>query len=397
MKMRFLLVALVLVTVLPLGWQTAQAVPSFARADKMDCRGCHTIFPQLNDHGRLYKEGNYSFVQPLDLGDGQVIEGTFPGSARLNMRLIDKRTSRGKDAVALSDKDKQLKMRAFHELEVFLAGNAAKKWSFFAELEAEDEWADPAGLAPGYQIQVASGVVGYDLGKGATFHAGYGSPFWADPYNTVNYRKPVRHDWAPVAVGFMPGSSQFISFSGRVAEKVFLLGAWHGNSGALEGNDPRDFSLRAAFDVTPAFSIGAFGTVSKAYDSGTGKSEDKTTLYGADFQAAVQQANFHGLFGVRKDDVSDTQETTFGLEGNVLAEVSGTLVGPVVSVSSYTENDGEDRYTMAGIFLNCQVSNNVRTQFGWEGELSVPEDPDGDPDTTRFKESRLTLVVDIGI
>jgi len=47
------------------------------------------------------------------------------------------------------------------------------------------------------------------------------------------------------------------------------------------------------------------------------------------------------------------------------------------------------------VFFNIQLAPNAMTQFGWEGELSVPDS--SDPEFTRFKESRLTWVALIGM
>ena len=363
----------------------SSGVPTFARAEQMSCNECHTIFPQLNETGRLYKEGGYSFVQELDL-DGSPMEGTFPGSAIINLRMIDKRTSKAKTTAELSDKDKQLKTRGLHEVEIFFAGMASPKISYFLEIEAED--------AIDFNAEVTMGAVGFALSPTTAVHAGYGSPFWADGHNTVNYRHPNRNSWVPKK--FMPGNSQFVSLSTRATDQVQIIGAWHGNAGDVEGHDPKDFSGRIVADVNQDFSIGAFGTVSKAYNSTTGKSEDKTTTFGADFQAFRGPAAIHGLFGIQKDDVSDTQETFVGLEGNIWATSSGGVIyGPSANIGSYTANDGEDRFTEAGVFFNIQLAPNAMTQFGWEGELSVPDS--SDPEFTRFKESRLTWVALIGM
>ncbi len=53
----FLLIGLALLLLLP--FNSAQAVPSFARQTGMACNECHTIFPELTPFGRIFKLGGY--------------------------------------------------------------------------------------------------------------------------------------------------------------------------------------------------------------------------------------------------------------------------------------------------------------------------------------------------
>ena len=339
----------------------------------------------------MFKEAGYDMDAIADIDADLSLSDPFPISGRLNLRLADKRTSR-RSTSETSERDKRLKMRSLHEVEVFLAGQAGQTWSYFAEVEAEDEWPDPDGNAPGFQMQLAMGAVQYKPHEKVTFAAGYASPFYSDPYNAVNHIKPVRYDWAPSNRGFTPGETQFISVSGRPAEKVFVLVAWHGNEGLLEGDDPEDLSARAVVDVLPEVSVGGYATLTRAYDSTTGKSsgDAKFNRFGGDVQVTYEELNIHGLFGIANDDAANMTENVVAVEGSWLMPAGKTMVGPVASVGRYTINDGNDAFVEAGVFLNCQFTANIRGQVGWEGDLSVP-------DAYVDKESRLTGVVDIGL
>ncbi len=39
-----------------------EAIPSFARQTNMSCNTCHTIFPELNAFGRLFKLNGYTLT-----------------------------------------------------------------------------------------------------------------------------------------------------------------------------------------------------------------------------------------------------------------------------------------------------------------------------------------------
>ena len=51
-------IGIVIVSIL-LSFNDASAVPSFARQSGMDCRACHTVFPELTPLGRSFKLGGY--------------------------------------------------------------------------------------------------------------------------------------------------------------------------------------------------------------------------------------------------------------------------------------------------------------------------------------------------
>jgi hypothetical protein len=377
----------------------AECVPAFSRAQEVSCTVCHTVWPQLTEDGRLFKESGFDAGSLAEIDDDLGLSTPFPISGRINLRAVDKRTSRRR-AVGddVTDQDKRTKLRALHEVEAFLAGQAGRRWSYFAEVEAEDEWPDPNDDAPGFQVQLAHGAVQYKPHEKVTVAAGYASPFFSDPYNAVNYEKPVRHEWAPASRGFTPGDGQFLSVSGRPAENVFLLAAWHANEGLLEGEDPKDFSGRLVVDVMPELSVGGYGTFSREtlYDAqGESSTGDDLIRVGGDVQLAMDKLNVHALFGIAKleaeDSANDHTENVVAIEGSWLFPAGRTIIGPIASISRYTINDGDDSFVVGGIFANCQITANVRGQIGWEGDFSVPDE------LYDHKESRITAVVDVGI
>ncbi len=52
---------------------TAQAVPSFARRYKLSCGTCHTVFPAINEYGRLFRAKGYRIP-----GTGETVVGEEP-------------------------------------------------------------------------------------------------------------------------------------------------------------------------------------------------------------------------------------------------------------------------------------------------------------------------------
>jgi hypothetical protein len=98
----------------------AQAIPAFARKYEKDCSYCHNAWPQLNRKGREFKELGYRMED--ELGEDIPISdygelGSFPIAAQIVARPYDKRDSGDE------------KLRAIHEVEIFVAGAVGRHWS----------------------------------------------------------------------------------------------------------------------------------------------------------------------------------------------------------------------------------------------------------------------------
>lgn len=365
--------------------ELTKAVPSFSRQNELPCSNCHTQWPQLNDYGREFKESGYNIAEDTEeIADFVSLDKNFPASAVINMRFLDKRTSKTSTAKELTDKDKMLKLRAGHEFEAFFAGRASENISFFAELEAEDEWPDPNGDAPGFQVQLAAVVGAYHFENGIAVSGGFASPFYADPYNTLYHHKMFRKDWW--VSGNLPNEAQFISVSGRPVPQVFLLAALSGNDGDLEGHDPRDYSFRAAFDPVPGAMIGAFANFSRTYNGATGRSKDKFYRTGADFQIDRANAHINAVWSRWHDYVTNTRGTVASLEAQYINGERPTIV-PYVVLDFSDQDKAARKKTGYGLFICYFVRENAKGQVGVEGLLSA-DDAFG----YEHKEMRWTLV-----
>ncbi len=60
--------------------EISQSVPSFARQTGLACSSCHTVFPELNSFGRIFKLNGYT------LSSEEAIESKAPGS-KVNLKL----------------------------------------------------------------------------------------------------------------------------------------------------------------------------------------------------------------------------------------------------------------------------------------------------------------------
>jgi hypothetical protein len=397
------LVAVVLVSV-P-GVDDALAVPGFARQTSNTCSACHTTWPQLTDYGRQFKEAGYTAEGPKqEISDFLTWYQTTPFSGRLNMRLVDVRTSKTKTG-DVTDQDKQLKLRAMHEFEFFFAGMLSENFSFFAEVEGEDEMLVASDEEDrGMDMWFAHGSVGYHYRPEFNVDFGWGSPLFADPYNTVYYRRSTPYGRA--VEGFLPGTSQFLSVSGRVAEKVFYLLALHDHDFDLEGHDPYDFTGRLAFDVmaqgegVPHVSVGGLFTNyhETPYDT-LGNKLDGYNWQG--FGGDLQVDYTAGQHGLHLNVVFANKEMPVGSDSTISDWCLSTeahylymqedrpLFVLTAAFEHWTESDGNDAWNSLALFATYYARENARLQVGWEGVV-------GAPDVYKNKESRIYTVVDLG-
>lgn len=372
--------------------QKADAVPSFAREYGVGCSSCHDNWPRLSKFGRDFQENGFKMDSDdlENVSDYLSLNKTFPISARFNMRILDKNLESG-----ISGKKKQLRMRSMHEVEIFFAGNASKHLSFFAELEAEDEWPDPAtrqddaDAAPGFQVQLAVGYMTYHFSDMLKTTFGFGSPFAEDAYNTVHSHKNTRHEWAVASKGFLPGGeSQFVSLSGRPMDQLFYIVAWSANSGRLEGDDPQNLSGRLAYDVNNSIMVGGFLQAGKEHDGQI--STRDFSRYGLDFQGELGSLALNAIYAMNKDvDRDGIDDSAFSLELQHFMRDSDDFLSASckLTLSSYTKNNGDDKYIEAGLFFTKFATDNLKVQIGWEGELDSPDEHNA---------GRATFVVDLG-
>lgn len=82
-----------------LSLHTTSAIPGFARKYGLPCSACHTVWPQLNNFGQVFRDNGYRLMNerdsPIDQGPGY-----FPLSARITPQFrVDRTTHQPVDAV----------------------------------------------------------------------------------------------------------------------------------------------------------------------------------------------------------------------------------------------------------------------------------------------------------
>lgn len=364
---------------------TAQAVPSFARKHELNCSACHTAYPQLNATGRGFKENGYRFLTDEEVTDAMQIsdllqlEKHVPLSAVFVARPYDKKDS----GVA--------KTRALHEVEIIVAGNLAKDWSGYFEIEAEDE--------TGFELELAPAVLTYNHSKEFNVQFVYGPTFWADSYGIIgdHFRLTRGHVGAidqrfggADAGGRFRAVRQNVGVYGRFSDRFFYNVNYSGKAADAEGEDASVYSALFNVDITDDIMVGAF--IMDGQDKDTNRDFNRT---GVQFQADVQDIRFQGLYIAATDDRDAADVRGPGEDDNDAFSLQAfytfrddslrpTWV-PLIRYDTYETNDGADSFDEITLNLGYYFNQNIKAYLEYWDRFDAP--------TPAQEDSRITLQI----
>ncbi len=387
--------------------RSAWAVPAFARAYGKSCSTCHSAWPLLNATGRRFKENGYQFIRgkpdAMKTINNLNIPITFPWATVIKFRPYDKKE--GGDT----------QLRAVHEIELFIAGNAWDYGSFFAEFEMEDE--------EKFEFEVGHAIGGFHPYEWGNLLLAYSPVLHCSPYNTLsNARKLTRSDRQALV---QPGPSgvaiastaQNVEVCGRDPwiNKVFYSGAYSADvkndlkgdeltEKVFEGEGPKDWSGRLAFDILPLdavpdvdLMVGGF-VINGHQTDVTGRALS-FNRWGFDLQAEYVGANLLFAFVRAQDDRSGTWTATnnlwyvegfYAFDREDLKSIGLPLAAivPTFRVDQYEKSDGMDDFTDLTFNLSVYPWDNVRFYVEYFNRVDEPVAED--------EPSRVTVQVEIG-
>ena len=308
--MKQLLLSLLAVTFLVLVLtEESHSVPSFARKYKTSCSTCHYAFPMLNGFGKAFKNNGYRYPagqdpemtkeEPVSLGSegykkvwpDAIWPSDIPGTGPFSAHAVGRINYSAMTAV-------KWEFEFPHELELLYAGTIGEDFSFFGEVEVENE-ANETEIAFPFALQL-------DLSPAFHIRAGM---VQADPtpthlrltrnhFNIASFRS--RNGWrfrdeqvglefwgAGNGAGERGGftyragvvNGQGISdinpdkdFFGKVTYKIGGLGEVGGTEGAESQN--------SQFYIDNSFTLGGF--FYKGVASRGGSPDENFSVYGGD-------------------------------------------------------------------------------------------------------------------
>ncbi|MGB5813980.1 MAG: hypothetical protein WBH75_06280 [Thermoanaerobaculia bacterium] len=387
-----LVVGLLVLGALALSTPSAWAIPAFARKNNLACSSCHSAVPYLNSTGRTFKETG--FILPDE--DGEIDFDAQPGNQKISNSLIFDKvypiSARIKGYIVDDQEGSDTKIRPIHEIEIFSAGNFWKKGSWFWELEGEDE--------EDFEIGVG-GNFAWHQNRQLNFQLGFGSIFHPDPYNSLQdggHRLTVSHK-IPLDVGksvdarFRKGA-QYLALYGRSKDFFYLLSYSAGN-GNPEGENPKDFLGRVAYDFTPDLMVGAFYYGGERDDGFV-----DLTRWGIDWNLAFSNFYIDGMFMESEEDfanipvgeefvpIPDQKNTAGFLELFYTHRRDGRpFIVPLLRYGFTELNDGADRVAVVTAQLGFYVIENMKLA------LEVSTETDQVPGEEKL--SRFTLLADL--
>ncbi|HOC42120.1 MAG TPA: hypothetical protein PKJ99_03795 [Thermoanaerobaculales bacterium] len=364
---------------------TSEAIPAFARKYKVECSACHSAMPYLNAEGRRFKEAGYRILaegsEPQDemaaaateqISDTLIWDKYFPVSARFKGYVYD------------DVKGEEFKLRPSHEIEIFAAGNYWKEGSFFIEIEGEDE--------DGWDTFVV-GSFGWHPLQGANVIAGYGPILAVDPYNslqdggrrlTVSHKLPL--DVRAGGTRFRSDSS-YATFYGRAGKLYYAAGLSGGNSNP-EGEDPRDYLGRIAFDFTPKVMLGGL------YYSGNRDQDDgelDIARYGIDFNIEIGNLSALGMYLKNDEELagfSDVSNDSAYVELlYVTRRDDDPFIVPLVRYDWTERSNGSIDYAFVTGQVGVYPIQNLKLALEYSRDVQVAEGVE--------KSNRLTLLADV--
>jgi hypothetical protein len=365
-------------------WSTAaQAVPSFARKHELNCSACHTAYPQLNVTGREFKENGYRFLtaeevkNALEISDFLQLEKHVPLSAIFVARPYDKKDSGNE------------KIRALHEIEIIVAGNIAKDWSGYFEIEAEDE--------TGFEPELAPAVLTYNHSKEFNVQFVYGPTFWADSYGILgdHFRLTRGHVGAidqrfggADAGGRFRTVRQNVGVYGRFSDRFFYNVNYSGKAADAEGENASVYSGLFNVDITDDIMLGAF--IMDGQDKDTNRDFNRT---GIQFQADVQDFRFQGLYIAASDDRDAADVRGPGEDDNDAFSLQAfytfrddslrpTWV-PLIRYDTYETNDGANSFDEIAFNMGYYLNQNIKGYVEYWDRFDAP--------TSAQEDSRITL------
>ena len=276
-----------------------QAIPSFARQTNLPCSSCHTIFPELNTFGRLFKLNGYTLVgtetiQVSDTSDN--VSLNLVKIPPVSMMLQASYTYNTKEQPGTKNNNVSLPQ----QLSLFLGGEITPHIGSFIQVTYDDQEAsvgiDNIDLRYSNQAEVGSEnlLYGVTLNNNPTVQDIWNStPAWSFPYATSSVTV------SPLASTLIDGGlAQSVAGMGAYALfNHFVYGEISVYRSAQQGgaHPPDSTSMGIIKSLAPYWrlalqkqfndqyvEIGTFGMLTETYPMGITGLTDKYTDIGFD-------------------------------------------------------------------------------------------------------------------
>lgn len=287
-----------------------EAVPTFARNLGLDCSTCHTAYPQLTEFGKIFLQSAGDMLIQKEYGGVSMVPNPFSG--HIYLAPIIKPFSIDSIDCNLDCRDRDLRMHSLEEGDLYMAGSTGK-FFYFTVLEADND--------AGFSVSFSEAYTAYRFSKHMNIFVGWASPFVLDANDTVVHPNVLYRQWE--ADNFVPGTSEMLGIEWHF--KTFdAIVSWHGSDDDYTGINPRDISLRLAYNFNLQ-TIGTYFSSGRFYDETVGCHSQSIYLFGFDAHFRYKQSNIMMLLGFKKIG-NCKADFDFSIEANTILKFHNKCV-----------------------------------------------------------------------
>lgn len=355
---------LFVIVLMAFGWvlaaQDASAMPHFARKVAKDCTFCHSVFPKLNETGRIFRRNGYRFSEDMEKWAVEVKDWTtFPMSAEVEIEGVYNNDTKA----GVKTKESDMKV---DEVELMFGGAMGKTGKIsvlgvIAVAQEEDDY--ETGIGPAF-VQI-NDLMGEE-GKGfLNVRAGQ----WAIalPFIGPDQRVVMNQYLAAKTLGvFSDGEQRAIELNGSIVAPEETNIPTHRYSLGLSREDVANkdklqgYYLTYAMTVRENYNLGVIYRHTKEDTSGTGAGPD------ADFDkfGVAGEASFGSIKISLGYFISDGKDGASDMK-NYMVEAIYMLSKEVTFGGRYdvVEEDGKsDKAEAATLSARYNILSNVFAQ-----------------------------------
>lgn len=356
-------VLLILAPLLSLFWVcTAQAIPAWAKQYEKDCSSCHAAWPQLNKTGREFKENGYRMEDQI----GEKVEhDSIPWGINFIGRPYDKQDIQNNPA-------DDTRIRALHEVELFMGGAIDDQFSGYFEIEFEDEIDNNS-----FGSEINPAMMAWNANPAFNLQAVWGDAFFADSYGFLRNQFKLTRGDVQTGVrtfggtdGAISATRQSVSAYGRVAKRLFYLVGLSGEDEDALGIDASNLHARLAVDITDNIMIGGVAVEGEVCvdPACTTSLKREYSRYGAEAQIDLGGSRINLAYITAEDDVSATTQVdndAYSVQWYHAFQTEGgkpTFV-PLVRFDQYETNNGTLDFEELTVNLTYYFRENVKAHI----------------------------------
>lgn len=361
---------LFVILLMAFGWilavQDAAALPHFSRKVAKDCTFCHSVFPKLNETGRIFRSNGYRFAEDMEKWAVEVKDWTsFPMSAEVEIEGVYNNDTKA----GVKTKESDMKI---DEIELMFGGAMGKTGKITAiSMISIQQGAPTATDDDEYDLMVhkafvqINDLIGADGGGLLNIRAGQ----WAIalPFIGPDQKVVMNRYLAEKTLGVFSEAQRAVELNGSIVAPEETNIPTHRYSLGLSREDVADkdklqgYYLTYAMTIRENYNLGViYRHTKKDISGGTGGADADFDKFGVAAEASIDRIKLSlGYF------ISDGKDGQSDMK-NYMAEALYMPINKVTLGGRYDvvkKDDVSDKAKAATLSLRYNILSNVFTQI----------------------------------